>query len=62
MSLRQRDPDGGKRQRRASSAVYGMPKVAATMNAAVDILPMDRIAARLVEVVCGQPVAAAKAE
>jgi chemotaxis response regulator CheB len=49
-------------QDRATSAVYGMPKVAATMNAAVDILPMDRIAARLVEVVCGQAVAPVKAE
>jgi two-component system, chemotaxis family, response regulator WspF len=34
-----------------SSVVYGMPKAAATLNAAVDILPMDRIAARLVAVV-----------
>lgn len=40
-------------QDQGSSAVYGMPKAAATLNAAVDILPMDRIAARLVEVVAG---------
>ena len=42
-------------QDRDSSAVYGMPKAAATMNAAVDILPMGRIAGRLVEVVSGLP-------
>jgi two-component system response regulator WspF len=33
-----------------SSAVYGMPKAAANMNAAVDILSIERIAPRLVEV------------
>jgi chemotaxis response regulator CheB len=38
-------------QDRASSAVYGMPKAAATLNAAVDILPMARIAARLMDLV-----------
>jgi two-component system response regulator WspF len=38
-------------QDRATSAVYGMPKAAAALNAAVDILPMDRIASRLVDVV-----------
>jgi chemotaxis response regulator CheB len=32
-----------------SSTVYGMPKAAAAMQAAVDILPLDRIASRLVE-------------
>lgn len=32
-----------------SSAVYGMPKAAAALQAAVDILPLDRIASRLVE-------------
>lgn len=31
-------------QDRASSAVYGMPKAAADMDAAVDILPLDQIA------------------
>ena len=40
-------------QDRSSSAVYGMPKAAAALNAAVDILPMARIASRLVEVVVG---------
>lgn len=38
-------------QDQASSTVYGMPKAAATLKAAVDILPMDRIAARLIDVV-----------
>src|SRR5262249_47434434 len=33
----------------ATSAVYGMPKAAATLDAAVDILPLDRIASRLVQ-------------
>jgi chemotaxis response regulator CheB len=36
-------------QDQATSAVYGMPKAAAAMAAAVDILPLDRIAPRLVE-------------
>ena len=31
--------------------VYGMPKAAAALDAAVDILPMERIASRLVELV-----------
>lgn len=34
-------------QDRATSAVYGMPKAAAALSAAVDILPLDRIAPRL---------------
>jgi len=34
-------------QDQATSAVYGMPKAAAAAQAAVDILPLDRIAARL---------------
>ena len=38
-------------QDQASSAVYGMPKAAARLNAAVEILPIDEIASRLVEVV-----------
>jgi two-component system response regulator WspF len=38
-------------QDRATSAVYGMPKAAADLRAAVEILPMDRIAARLVDLV-----------
>ena len=37
-------------QDEATSAVYGMPKAAAAIDAAVDILPMERIASRLVEV------------
>jgi chemotaxis response regulator CheB len=41
-------------QDRASSAVYGMPKAAAALNAAVDILPMQHIAARLIAVVAGK--------
>ena len=36
----------------ATSAVYGMPKAAAALNAAVDILPLDAIAARLIAL-CG---------
>jgi two-component system response regulator WspF len=36
-------------QDQASSAVYGMPKAAAALNAAVDIVPLERIAARLVQ-------------
>lgn len=34
-------------QNEATCAVYGMPKAAAALNAAVDILPLDRIAGRL---------------
>jgi two-component system response regulator WspF len=34
-------------QDRASSAVYGMPKAAAELNAAVEITPLERIAERL---------------
>ena len=37
-------------QDEATSAVYGMPKAAAALNAAVDILPLDRIAGRITEV------------
>ncbi len=47
-------------QDQLSSAVYGMPKAAATLRAAVEILPMDKIAARLIDVVGGQPVALTK--
>jgi two-component system response regulator WspF len=36
-------------QDQATSAVYGMPKAAATINAAVDILPAERIASKLME-------------
>jgi len=38
-------------QDEATSAVYGMPKAAAELNAAVDILPLSGIAKRLIEVV-----------
>jgi two-component system response regulator WspF len=34
-------------QNQATSAVYGMPKAAVKLNAAVDILPIERIAPRL---------------
>ena len=37
-------------QDQATSAVYGMPKAAATINAAVDILPAGRIGAKLMDV------------
>jgi chemotaxis response regulator CheB len=37
-------------QDQASSAVYGMPKAAAQLNAAVDILALDQIAARLTRI------------
>jgi chemotaxis response regulator CheB len=37
-------------QDETTSAVYGMPKAAATLGAAVDILPVERIAARLIEI------------
>lgn len=36
-------------QDEATSAVYGMPKAAATLGAAVDILPLARIASRLID-------------
>ena len=45
-------------QDQATSAVYGMPKAAATLDAAVDILPLDRIAPKLVAVFGGQTLRA----
>lgn len=42
-------------QDEATSAVYGMPKAAAALNAAVDILPLDRIAGRVADVVMARP-------
>jgi two-component system response regulator WspF len=33
-----------------SSAVYGMPKAAAAIDAAVEIRPLDKIAPRLLEI------------
>jgi chemotaxis response regulator CheB len=41
-------------QDQATSAVYGMPRAAAALNAAVDILPIELIAPRLIEVVSGR--------
>lgn len=41
-------------QDRESSAVYGMPKAAALLNAADAILPVDKIAEKLVDVVMKQ--------
>ena len=38
-------------QDQASCAVYGMPKAAAALSAAVDILPLESVASRLVELV-----------
>lgn len=37
-------------QDQASCAVYGMPKAAAAINAAVQILSLEKIAPRLAEV------------
>ncbi len=39
-------------QDQASSAIYGMPKAAAALAAAVDILPLSAIAPRLIKVLC----------
>jgi two-component system response regulator WspF len=36
-------------QDQASSAVYGMPKAAVALDAATEVLPLDRIPARLIE-------------
>ncbi|WP_024303720.1 chemotaxis response regulator protein-glutamate methylesterase [Pseudogulbenkiania sp. MAI-1] len=41
-------------QDQASSAVYGMPKAAAALQAAVEILPVDRIAAKVVGAFSGK--------
>jgi chemotaxis response regulator CheB len=40
-------------QDQSTSAIYGMPKAAADIGAAVEVLPMDVIGRRLVEVVRG---------
>ena len=42
-------------QDRATSAVYGMPKAAAALEAAVDILALERIAPRLVDAFAESP-------
>jgi two-component system response regulator WspF len=39
-------------QDEASSAVYGMPKAAAALDAAVDIMALEQIAPRLVDILC----------
>jgi two-component system chemotaxis response regulator CheB/two-component system response regulator WspF len=39
-------------QDEATCAVYGMPKAAAALNAAVEIVPGPRVAARLLEALC----------
>jgi two-component system, chemotaxis family, response regulator WspF len=39
-------------QDQTTSAVYGMPKAARALGAAVEILPIERIAARLVDIFC----------
>jgi two-component system response regulator WspF len=38
----------------ASSAVYGMPKAAADMGAAVEVLPLEKIGPRLGRLVAGE--------
>ena len=43
-------------QDQASSVVYGMPKAAAALDAAVDIVSIDRIAARLMDLVARRRV------
>jgi two-component system response regulator WspF len=45
-------------QDKASSAVYGMPKAAAAADAAVEILPLNRIAGKLVDTLAPQGVRA----
>lgn len=42
-------------QDKASSAVYGMPKAAASLGAAVEVLSLDRIAPRLIELLGSRP-------
>jgi two-component system, chemotaxis family, response regulator WspF len=39
-------------QDQATSAVYGMPKAAMALGAAVDVLPIERIAPRLIDTFC----------
>jgi two-component system, chemotaxis family, response regulator WspF len=41
-------------QDQATSAVYGMPKAAAALGAAVDVLPLKSIASRLIDAVADQ--------
>ena len=44
----------------ATSAVYGMPKAAADLGAAVEVLPLERIGPRLGRLVAGEPWRRAK--
>lgn len=41
-------------QDEATCAVYGMPKAAAAIGAAIDVLPAQRIASKLIEVLAGK--------
>jgi chemotaxis response regulator CheB len=43
-------------QDEATCAVYGMPKAAAALNAAVDILPLDAISGRIIDLMRTRPV------
>lgn len=43
-------------QDQATSAVYGMPKAAAALSAAAEILPLERIAPRLTDLLAAPPV------
>jgi chemotaxis response regulator CheB len=43
-------------QDEATSAVYGMPKAAQKLDAAVDVLPAERIAAKLIDVLTSRSV------
>jgi two-component system response regulator WspF len=47
-------------QDEATSSVYGMPKAAVALNAAVEILPMRRIAPRLLDLITPLPSRGAK--
>jgi two-component system, chemotaxis family, response regulator WspF len=47
-------------QDEATSAVYGMPKAAAALKAAVETLPIERIAARLIKVLARKSAQVAK--
>jgi chemotaxis response regulator CheB len=47
-------------QDEATSSVYGMPKAAVALDAAVDILPMGRIAPRLVDLISSMAARGAK--
>lgn len=42
-------------QDQATSAVYGMPKAAAALGAAVEVLPLRRIGPRIIDIIAGRP-------